>query len=112
MNLSWEDVAAIATVASIMMSLLFFALRGRLSSEFVTQEQHDSALERIDQLELKLANVPTHADFKAMTDKLGVLSEQNAVVKERLEGARDSLARIERQVSLFVQAQLERENGR
>ena len=112
MTLAWADLGAIATAISLAFAIIYWAARGRLGQEFVSQSSHDEALERIDAIERKLQMVPTHQDFQAVAAKFAIVSEEVAVVKERVEGVRESLSRIERQLSLFVQAQLEREAAR
>ncbi len=113
-DLKWNDLVAISTLATILSGLLYLILKSRLSNDFVTQAEYtgaqDELRKRLGEIETRLDRVPTHSDIQALARQIGEVGTQVAVVGEQARGLKDSVARIEHQLNMFLQATLERES--
>ncbi|HQU16648.1 MAG TPA: hypothetical protein PLO69_11175 [Gammaproteobacteria bacterium] len=107
MNLGWTDVAAMSAAGTAGAGLLFAVLRGRFGEIFVTKAEHEETVTRLDAIEQRLSLAPSHDDFKQIVATVSDLARDIAVVGERVDGMKETLARIERQTSLFLQARIE-----
>jgi tetrahydromethanopterin S-methyltransferase subunit G len=112
MNLQLSDFAAIAVIGSAVSGILYWLLRGRLSAVFVSRVEHDETLGRLKEIEARLELVPSREDLTRIQTTVSEMRHDVGVLTERSSGQKDSLARIERQLELFIQAQLEQERAR
>lgn len=112
MNMSLGDFAAMASIGALGACVLFWALRGRLGSVFVTKAEHEDTVGRLKSIEVKLELVPTHEDFKAVNTGVHNVALQMATVTERVAGVTSSLGRIERTLQIFADARLQWEKER
>lgn len=111
MNMTWSDIGTVTAAGSVILGVLFWALRGRLGNDFVTKAAHDEMSQRLGKVEQRLQLSPSHADFTAIVAQVSQVSKDVARIEERTDGLKESLARIERQLTLFVQARLEWEKA-
>jgi hypothetical protein len=107
MNMTWSDFAAMTVVGGFVMGILFWTLRGRLANDFVTKAAHDDAVERLGVVETRLQLIPSHDDFNGLSDKVANVARDVAVGNAHTQGLKESLIRIERQLTLFVNARLD-----
>ena len=109
MNMTFGDFAAMASIGAAGAAVLFWALRGKLGTEFATKEEHDETAHRLDAIEKRLTLVPSHEDFRLLSNEV---AKDVAVVTANMGNLKESLGRIEHQLAMFVQAQLEQEKRR
>ena len=112
MNMTVGDCAAMASIGAAGAAVLFWALRGKLGTEFATKEEHDETAHRLDAIEKRLTLVPSHEDFRLLSNKVAEVAKDVAVVTANMGNLKESLGRIEHQLAMFVQAQLEQEKRR
>jgi hypothetical protein len=115
MTMSWADYGTITAIGSAVMCILFWALRGRLMNDFVSKLEHDEdekrMQERLDNVEQRLQLVPSHDDFRLIVGRVADVARDVAVGNAHTQGMKESLVRIERQLTLFVQARLDWEKS-
>lgn len=102
----WRDLAAIVTTAVIVGGLVLAFLRFKLAGDFAARGDLMKAIDRIDEVEERLAKMPSHNDLRALQDRVAELDRAVAVVAERVGGVHEILKRVEYQVQLLVRHQL------
>jgi hypothetical protein len=112
MNITLGDFAAISSICAGSAAVLFWAVRGKLGAEFVTNTEYAEAQKRLQAIEARLELVPTHEDFKAVNANVAGVALQVATMTERVDGVKGSLARIESTLRAFVDARLQWEKDR
>lgn len=112
MTLTIGDLSALGGIGTAVIGLLFWALLGRLGKDFVAKEDHDAVITRLEAVEQKQSLAPNHDDFRAIVARVADMDRAVAVVGANVSNLKESMARIEHQLTLFVQAQLELEKRR
>jgi len=105
-SLEWRDMAAIVTTAAVVGGIVLAFLRFKLAGDFAARADLAKAVERIDEVEDRLAKMPSHNDLRALQDRVAELDRAVAVVAERVGGVHEILKRVEYQVQLLVRHQL------
>lgn len=107
MNITIGDFAALSAICSVCAGVLFWAVRGKLGAEFVSNTEYADAQKRLQAIEARLELVPTHEDFKAVNANVAGVALQMATMTERVDGLKGSLSRIEGTLRAFVDARLQ-----
>lgn len=110
--MAWSDMAAMATLGIILSGLLYMVLRSRLATDFVTRDMYAETVARTKAIEVRLEMVPTHEDFKAVNANVAGVALQMATMTERVDGLKGSMGRIEKTLTMFVEARLQWEKDR
>lgn len=107
----WKDLMWIVGVGAAVGGLLFVLMRVRLSETFATRADMAALAKRLDVTEARLASVPDHDDIAKLSDRLGGVERSVAVAAQHIAGTNTLLSRVEHQVSLMVQHQIERSSA-
>jgi hypothetical protein len=109
---NWSEVLAIFTLLSGVAGIIFMLLRTRLSTIFVTRHEHAELVERVNDMDERVAKLPSHADIGALTEKVSTVSRDVAVVGATVDGASRSISRVEHMMDMLMKNQLDREAAR
>jgi hypothetical protein len=107
-SLEWRDLAAIATTAVIVGGIVLAFLRFKLAGDFAARGDLAKVAQRVDEVEDRLAKMPSHNDLSALQSRVNDLDRAVAVVAERVGGVGQILARVEHQTGLLVHHQLQK----
>lgn len=108
-GVDWGTIAAMTVVITAGGSIVLVVLRSQLSHFFVTRTEFAEAEHRLTNVEQKLAMLPTHADFRSITDQLATVVSEIRAMAERTAAVRGLLGRVESQVDMLFRAKLEEE---
>lgn len=109
MEFSWPAVGAIATIVTVAGGMALLWLRNQLARDFTPLVAHNDLARRVNALEHDLRTAPTHSDITGLTARVAAVEGAVGVVKEGVDGIRDSLHRVERMTDLLLKHQLEKE---
>lgn len=107
-DIDWREAGAILTVSTIITGIVVWMLQAKLRDYFANRDDVVSLGVRIGRLEETVRSAPTHADLRAVGERMSavehrlVLVEREvAVASEGVRGMRDSLARVEAGVTML-----------
>jgi 2,3-bisphosphoglycerate-independent phosphoglycerate mutase len=101
-SLEWRDMAAIVTTAAVVGGIVLAFLRFKLQGDFAARGELAKVAQRVDEVEDRLAKMPSHSDLRALQDRVAELDRAVAVVAERVTGVHAILTRIEHQTGLLL----------
>jgi membrane protein required for beta-lactamase induction len=107
-SLEWRDLAAIVTTAAIVGGIVLAFLRFKLAGDFAARGDLAKVAQRVDEVEERLAKMPSHNDLSALQGRVNDLDRAVAVVAERVGGVHKILERVEHQTQLLVHHQLQK----
>ena len=118
MNFSINDaqlIAAASTVAGIVFGGVWWFVRGQLTHWFVTRSEytrsHGNLKDRLEAAEGLLQKLPSHDDFKTLGTQISAITGRLEAGSERMNGIKDGVGRLERQLEQVVRSLLERKPG-
>ena len=115
-DINWQAIAGALTSAAIICAVAFMLLRARLAAVFVTRSEFEEKFqgvdERLDKIDAHVNAMPQQEAILALTRRVGSVESGVAVVAETANGIKEAVGRMERQVNLILQSQLEREKVR
>jgi hypothetical protein len=110
-GINWNAVVAIIGLAVTLGGFILWLLRARFSGDFASKGDVAELGQRMDDIEARLRRMPTHEDVQGLGARLaaiearaGAMESGLAAIGERVSGVRDGVARVERDLGLFLQA--------
>lgn len=85
------------------------ALRLALRGSFVSLRAHAALEDRVDVVEARLAQTPTHQDLTSIGSRLSGVETTLAGVGEKVTGVGDGVRRVERMTDMLLKSMLEKE---
>ena len=107
LGIDWGAWVSAFTALAIIGGVLLILFRQALAKDFTPASSHAALEKRVVEVEQRLALIPTHADMKAVTDRVASVERGVAVVQTSIDGVRESIARVEHMTDLLVKHQLE-----
>ena len=101
-----RDIVTLLTAACIVAGLAIAWIRWRLSDTFASKKDVAHVGDRLDEIEARLKDVPTHADVGRLAERISAVEANVAAVGEQIRGVRDGVARVERDLHLLLQHEL------
>jgi hypothetical protein len=105
-GINWPAVAAIVTVAGAAIGLVVWLLRARLQGDFASRSDVAQLGERLDDVDARLSRMPTHLDVQQINARLGAVEAGFAAIAARVDGVREGVTRVERDLGLLIQHEL------
>jgi hypothetical protein len=105
-GINWSAVAAIITVATAAAGLVVWLLRARLAGDFASRADVAQLGERMDEIDQRLSRMPTHNDVQQINARLSAVESGFAAIGARVDGVREGVARVERDLGLLIQHEL------
>jgi hypothetical protein len=102
----WPKLAAIVALAGTLAGFIVWLLRARLQGDFASRGDVTALGERMDAIEARLATVPTHHDVQQINHRLSVVESGVAGLGARVDGVREGVSRVERDLGLLLQHEL------
>lgn len=99
-------VVALTAAVGAVGGLLVAWARWQLAGTFADKAAIGGLSDRLERVEAQMAAGPSHADIRALSERVGAVERQVDVVGAELRGVRDGVARIERDLILLVQHHL------
>jgi hypothetical protein len=99
---SWRDLAAILAAATLMGGIIIGWVRYQLRNDFARASDISGLSDRIERVEAHMRAVPTHDDVRGLSERIGRVESAVAVVGANIDGLRDGMGRIERDLHLLV----------
>lgn len=112
MGVDWQSTLAMASVAVMVGGLIFALIRARLSSEFVTRQDYDQVLGRLQGIEQRLSGIPQHADLVAVERRVAEVAQSSAATNAFVQSLKDDTKRIQHQLDMLIEAKLTEERDR
>lgn len=109
LGVDWQSVAALVTVSVIGGGLAFALIRARLSSEFVTRNDHDQVLGRLGGIEQRLSGIPQHTDLMAVERRVAEVAREVGATNAFVQSLKDDTGRIQHQLNMLIEAKLTEE---
>ena len=108
-HIDWPTLTAITTVMAAGGTAALLILRAQLTRYFVTRAEHGDMSDRVERIERKLVEVPTHEDMKAIIERLALGQGKFDGLAQGIDDLKRAVGRVEKQVDMVIQSQLERE---
>jgi hypothetical protein len=102
----WRDLAALLAAATVIGGMVIGWVRYQLRNDFARASDISGLSERIERVELQMRAVPTHEDVRGLAERIARVESAVAVVGANIEGIRDGMGRIERDLHLLVSHEL------
>lgn len=101
-DFGWRDLAAILAAATVMGGMVIGWVRYQLRNDFARASDISGLSDRIERVEVHMRAVPTHDDVRGLSERIGRVESAVAVVGANIDGLRDGMGRIERDLHLLV----------
>jgi hypothetical protein len=119
MEVSWaRDLVVLLTAATVVGGMAIAWVRYRLSADFAGKADISGLAKRVDDMEAQLRALPTHADMRALGDRIGAVEGRVAAVESgvatisaEVRGVREGVGRVERDLHLLLQHELNKGKG-
>lgn len=98
----WRDLAAILAAATVIGGMVIGWVRYQLRNDFARASDISGLSDRIERVEVHMRVVPTHDDVRGLSERIGRVESAVAVVGANIDGLRDGMGRIERDLHLLV----------
>lgn len=126
-NIEWNQILPIIGVATVLLAGVILYVRSKLDGVFAKTSdvaslrgemegrmeemkgQIEEARGQIAGVEKRLANMPDHADVRALDQRVAGVERGVAVVDAKLTGVVQGVGRVEHMVDLLVKHQMEGE---
>lgn len=102
---------ALLTIATVSGGLVIAWVKWRLSGDFAGRADIAAMNERLDTMDAKLRTVPTHDDVRRLSERLSHMEANVASIGADVRGLRDGISRVERDLHLLVQHELNKSKG-
>ena len=111
MNLTLGDIATLLSVGALLFGGALGFIMSKAGNTFAAKNSVAAIEKRMHEIEAQLARTVKHDEMGEVFDRLRAVETGVAVGNEALTGVRGSLGRIEHQLQLIVQAQLNTEKA-
>lgn len=108
-DITWRDIGALLTVATIVGGLVIGWVRWRLSGDFASRADIGGIQARIDEIETRVRSLPNHDDLRRISERLGSVERGVDVVATEVRGLRDGISRVEQTATMLLNNALARE---
>lgn len=105
-ELGWRDIAALLATAGLLGGMIIAWVRWQLAGDFARRADVEAVGARVAKLEDAVRSAPTHDDVRALGDRVARVEGAVEVVAVKIEGVREGMMRVERDLSLLVQHHL------
>ena len=105
-GINWTGVGAIVGLVVTLAGFCVWLLRARFSGDFASRADVAGLGERMDGIERRLRDTPTHEDVRALGARLAAVESASAAVSAEVRGVREGVARVERDLHLLIQHEL------
>lgn len=102
LDVGWRDVAALLTSATIMSGIVIAWVKYRLAGDFASKSDIADMSRRMEGVEHQMATMPTRDDLRRVTERVGGLEKEVAVVSAEVRAIRDSASLIQQDVRFLV----------
>lgn len=106
LNIGIGDIATWLGAAVTVGGLVIAWVRFQLSDVFAARGDITALVSRVEKIETKIGNVPTHDDLRRIADRLGVIENGFSELGAELRGMRDGVRRVENDLRLLLQHEL------
>jgi len=122
LGLDFGEIAALFGAFLTAGGAAYWVLRARLARDFAARDTVDEIDGRLGEVEGKLNSIPTHADLQRVADRVGAVESRMTGLQSELQALRDlmtistrhtgeTMSRIERQLTVLLQHELQKEKG-
>lgn len=109
-DLTWYQALTMAitvlTAAGLIGGIVIAWVKRNLSGDFAKSSDLAGLSDRMREMERKIELAPTHADLRAVHDRIGGTEKGVAVANAQIESVRESQVRVERDLRLLVEHHL------
>ena len=103
-----RDVVTWLTAAAMVGGVVIAWVRWQLAGTFATSGDISSLSTRLREVERQMDTVPTHADLRAVGERLGATERGLAVVAAEVKGAREAVERNAVDTRLILQHMMDK----
>lgn len=105
-GVNWPAIGAIVATVVTATAFVVWLLRARLQGDFASRGDVVQLGERMDTIDARLRSVPTHADVQQINARLMTVESGFAAIGARVDGVREGVSRVERDLGLLLQHEL------
>lgn len=103
---AWRDVLALLATASLIGGIVIGWVKYRLAGDFASKSDIAGLSGRIESVEQQMVTMPTRSDMQRVTERVGALEKEVAVVGTEVRAVRDSVALIQQDLRFLVNHQI------
>lgn len=97
----WKDIIVALSAASMIGGVIIAWVRGQLSSDFARKVDITALGTRIEAVETQMRGVPSHADMRLLSERIGQVESGVAVVGAEMRGVTAGVNRVEADMRLI-----------
>ncbi len=107
-EISIRDVVTWLTAAGLVGGVVIAWVKYQLSGDFAKSSDITALSGRLEKVERQMDTVPTHADLRAINDRMGATERGVAVVASEIQGVRQAVERNAVDTRLILQHMMDK----
>jgi putative N-acetylmannosamine-6-phosphate epimerase len=107
----WKDIIVALSAASMIGGLVIAWVRTQLSPDFAKKKDITDLSDRIEKVETQMRGVPSHADMRLLSDRIGLVERGVDVVGAEMRGVTAGVNRVEADMRLIKDHLLNHKDG-
>jgi hypothetical protein len=108
-DFAWRDLAPIAVIGTALSGLVMLLIRASISRDFARRADVSDLSGRLGELESAVRASPSHADIRAITDRVASVETSVGVANAQISGVREDVRGVQHDLRLLLTHMMARE---